>query len=88
MYKKKHNVKQMFEHNLKEEEFINNYNDISYEIFTKIKTHLNDFESNIQLCLKKQKELVISIYEQLLKDNVLFNSNNFSTQKFNKWKFC
>lgn len=86
IYKKKHNVKQMFEHNLKEEEFINNYNDVSYEIFTKINTYFNNFETNIQLYFKKQKELVLYIYEQLSKDNVLFNSNDFSTQKFKEYK--
>lgn len=81
-YKNKHNVKSIYEHNLEEEEFINYYLDISYQIYTKVNNLLNSNNKNKDL----QKKIVIDIYNELNKNNVLFNSSEFSTFKFKEYK--
>ena len=85
LYKNKHNIKTIYEHNIEEEEFINNYLNISYEIITKLNNMINDKRYNIQL-REKQKNVVISIYHELNKNNVLFNSSDFSSYKFKEYK--
>ena len=82
MYKNNKNVKVLYEHNLEENEFINNYIDISYQIFTKI----NNLFSNKIKNKQSQHEIVVDIYNELCKNNVLFNSSDFSEQKFKEYK--
>ena len=77
LYKKHHNLKLLYEQHLEEKEFLDNYLKISYEIYTKLKYNLN---TNLQ------KEVIILLYEQLSKNNVLFDSNEFSTQRFKEYK--
>ena len=85
LYKNKYNVKCVYEHNLKENEFINNYINISYEIFTKIKKEISECKERENL-KNVQKELILKIYEQLSKNNIEFNSIEFSSHKFKEYK--
>jgi len=82
MYKNNKNVKILYEHNLEEAEFINNYIDVSYQIFTKI----NNLFFNKIKNKDSQHEIVVYIYNELCKNNVLFNSSDFSDQKFKEYK--
>ena len=86
LYKKKYNLKSIYEHNLEDEEFINYYIDVSYQIFTKLKNKLtNDFGNDIDL-KTLQKNIIVDIYNELVKNNVLFESSEFSTHKFKEYK--
>ena len=84
LYKLKHNVKTVYEHNLDEEEFIKNYLDISFQIYTKINRLLYCDNKNIDKHL--QHDIVINIYNELNKNFVLFDSSDFSEQKFKEYK--
>ena len=83
LYKLKKNIKTIYEHNLEEKEFIDNYKEISYQIYTKI----NDM---LLITVKNDKEtqhkIVVDIYNELSKNNVLFDSIDFSEQKFKEYK--
>ena len=92
LYKTKYNFKTIYEQDLEKNDFLNCYMDISYQIYTKINDYFlynkkekyqnNDNNLNKEL----QKSIVLEIYNELNKNNVLFNSNEFSVQKFKEYK--
>ena len=82
LYKLKHNVKTVYEHNLEEDEFINNYIDISCQIYSKINQFIHDKKMDKTI----QHQIVVDIYNNLNKNLVLFNSIEFSEQKFKEYK--
>ena len=83
LYKLKNNVKNVYEHNLEEEEFVNNYLDISFQIYTKIIQFINN-NKNFDKVL--QHDIIVDIYNELNKNFVLFDSIEFSEQKFKEYK--
>ena len=85
LYKNKYNTKIIYEHNLEEEYFINIYQDISYQIYTKINSLFNETTDTVDMKVI-QKNIILIIYNELLKNNVLFDLNEFSVQKFKEYK--
>ena len=84
LYKIQKGIKVIYEHNLEEQEFINNYLDISYQIYTKINHLFNNKDKIKDKFL--QHNIVVDIYNELNKNNVLFDSIEFSEHKFKEYK--
>ena len=83
LYKNKHNVKTIYEQNIEEDEFIQNYLNISYEIYNKLAIILNNVSTDMK---EVQKNAIVSIYKELERNNVLFDANEFSGCKFKEYK--
>ena len=77
LYKKKYNLSNMHESNTEEEFFLNTYKNIMYQIYT----YICQIKDKID-----QQQLVVNIFNQLEKNNVLFDFEFFSEQKFKEYK--
>lgn len=77
LYKKKYNLVNIHESNTEEEFFLNTYKNIMYQIYT----YICQIKDTID-----QQQLVVNIFNQLEKNNVLFDFEFFSEQKFKEYK--
>jgi DNA-directed RNA polymerase subunit M/transcription elongation factor TFIIS len=77
LYKNKYNLVNIHESNIEEEFFLNTYKNIMYQIYTYI-CQIRD--------VIDQQQLVVNIFNQLEKNNVLFDFEFFSEQKFKEYK--
>lgn len=77
LYKKKFNTINLHESDTEHNFFLDTYKDIMYQIYTYICKSINTIE---------QHQLIVNIFNELEKNNVLFDFGDFSEQKFKEYK--
>lgn len=77
LYKKKYNTINLNESDTENNFFLDTYKDTMYQIYTYICKFINTIE---------QYQLIVNIFNELEKNNVLFDFDDFSEQKFKEYK--